>query len=84
MTGLTPGTYANRTGKYEVRADGTIWLTGGADLSGSEEPRRVEELPRDAALTHAALGGPTQSGSTPPGKGQDPADAHRGWGDEKA
>lgn len=82
--GLTPGTYVNRTGKYEVRADGTIWLTGGADLPVGGDARRVEELPRDAALTHAALQGPTQSGGTPPGKGQDPQDAHRVWGDEKA
>jgi hypothetical protein len=85
ITGLTPGFYANRTGEYEVRVDGTIWLIGGVDLNNGGEPRRVYALPGDAAMTKAAtLEAPSSGGTTPPGRGPDPEQAHYRWGKEKA
>ena len=68
VTGLTPGWYANRSGEYEVRPDGTIWLIGGRDLPEGTERKRVEALPPDAAMTHAAMDAPASGGSSPPGK----------------
>jgi hypothetical protein len=68
VTGLTPGRYATRTGEYEVRADGTIWLIGGQALPEGAERQQVNALPPDAAMTNAAMGGPSSGGSTPPGK----------------
>ncbi len=68
VTGLTPGRYATRTGEYEVRPDGTIWLIGGQALPEGAERVEVDALPPDAAMTHGAMGGPASGGSTPPGK----------------
>ena len=73
MAGITPGIYINRSGRYEVRPDGTIWLVAGADLGEGEDRKRVPELPPDAAMTAEALGPPHSGGTTPPGKGPDPA-----------
>ena len=81
-TGLTPGIYVTRSGRYEVRTDGSVWLTGGDDLGRGEQPRPVGELPPDAAMTHAALGHPMSGGTTPPGTGPDPDQAHRPWNKE--
>ncbi len=66
ITGLTPGRYANRSGEYEVLADGTIWLIGGADLPAGAERMRVEALPGDAAATYAAMEGAPDFEQTPP------------------
>lgn len=71
VTGLTPGRYATRTGEYEVRPDGTIWLIGGEALPKGAERMEVATLPPDAAMTHAAMDAPYTGGSTPPGKGPD-------------
>jgi len=69
---LTPGRYANRSGEYEVRRDGTIWLVGGQDLPEGEERVQVFELPADAAMTHAAMpDAPVSGGTTPPGRRAD-------------
>lgn len=69
VTGLTPGRYANRSGEYEVRRDGTIWLIGGNDLPDGEERVQVYALPDDAAMTHAAMpDAPVSGGTTPPGQ----------------
>jgi hypothetical protein len=73
VTGLTPGRYANRSGEYEILPDGTIWLIGGLDLPAGTERKRVDALPPDAAMTHAAMDGPASGGSSPPGKRSDPA-----------
>ncbi len=72
MEGLTAGIYVTRSARYEVRADGTIWLIGGLELPEGAAPRQIDELPRDAVMTNAALRGPIHSGATPPGKGPDP------------
>ena len=72
VTGLTPGRYANRSGEYEILADGTIWLIGGLDLPAGTERKRVDALPPDAAMTAAAMDGPASGGSSPPGKARDP------------
>ncbi len=74
VTGLTPGRYANRSGEYEVRPDGSIWLIGGQDLPKGTERQRVETLPPDAAMTHAAMpDAPISGGINPPGK-RDPSE----------
>ncbi len=75
VTGLTPGFYANRSGEYEVLPDGTIWLIGGADLPDGAPRLRVEALPPDAAMTRTAMpDAPASAGTTPPGRGFDPAE----------
>ncbi|HJT87001.1 MAG TPA: ATP-binding protein [Bryobacteraceae bacterium] len=69
VTGLTPGFYANRSGEYEVLPDGTVWLIGGQDLPPGTERQRVDTLPPDAAMTHAAMPGLGSGGTAPPGRG---------------
>ncbi len=83
VTGLTPGLYANRSGEYEVLADGTIWLIGGQDLPAGTERQRVDGLPPDAAMTNAAKGGPASGGTTPPGQGPE-AEKRAGWSKNKS
>ncbi len=75
VTGLTPGFYANRSGEYQVLPDGTIRLIGGADLPAGATRRRVEAHPPDAAMTRTAMPeAPASGGTTPPGKGVEPAE----------
>jgi len=50
-TGPSPGYYANRDGQYEVRPDGTVWLTRDSALSDGTERVLVQSLPPDAAMT---------------------------------
>ena len=61
ITGLTPGLYANRSGEYEVLADGSVWLIGGQDLPEGADRVRVDSLPSDAAMTPAAMEKPLRS-----------------------
>ncbi len=69
MTGLTPGIYTNRTGRYEVDREGRVWLIGGSDLQGQER-REVKTLPSDAAMTAAAMRAGSTGGTTTPGAPQ--------------
>jgi hypothetical protein len=79
IPGLTPGSYANRSGQYEVLADGPVWLIGGSDLPEGAPRQRVFGLSADAAMTSAGLNGPISGGTTPPGNGPDPDQAHSDW-----
>ncbi len=82
-TGLTSGLYATRTGEYEVLTDGTVWLIGGAELPAGTPRKRVTGLPADAVMSNAAMGRPTTGGTTPPGRGPHPDQAHGGWDRER-
>jgi len=82
MTIPTPGLYANRDGEYEVLVDGTIWLIGGPSLPAGRDRLRVNTLPGDAAMTAGAMGGAASGGTTPPGRGLDPEQAHNVWNDK--